>query len=102
MDLLPMILSSCALDGAGLGEQIDRYQRIGRSGHVVSRTSRTLVAELGPDVDPALVHEAIQTERRCCAFFELSWDAEQRRLTISVPDREHEPALGAIASALGI
>ncbi len=97
-----MILSGCGLDGAGVGQQVDRYRRIGQGARIISRTNRVLVTELAPDIDAALIDQAIETERGCCQFFELSWHPEQRRLTVGVSDTEHEPALGAIASALGV
>jgi hypothetical protein len=49
-----------------------------------------------------MVEELVAVERSCCPFFELRWEPEERYLAIAVSRREHEPALGAIAQALGL
>jgi hypothetical protein len=69
---------------------------------VIERTNRGLAVELDATVDPALIEQTIATERECCPFFELSWDGAARLLAISVAQPEHEPALEAIAYALGV
>jgi hypothetical protein len=92
---------SCALDDAGLRRQLERYRQVGLSASLVDRTRRRLVVDLGSHVDARLVEETIATERECCPFFELGWEPEARRLTIAVSRAEHEPALDAIAYALG-
>ena len=46
--------------------------------------------------------ELVEVERRCCPFFAIDWDPERRRFSIGVSDAEHEPALDAIAYALGL
>jgi hypothetical protein len=53
-------------------------------------------------VDGELVEQAVAIERECCPFFALDWEAARRRLTVSVSHAEHEPALAAIAFALGL
>jgi hypothetical protein len=95
---LPM--AACALDAAGLRLQLERYRRAGRDAFLIERTPRRLVAELDEGVDAELVEQAIAIERECCPFFALSWDRDRRRLTVSVSQIEHEPALDAIAFAL--
>jgi hypothetical protein len=47
-----------------------------------------------------LVDELVAIERECCPFFTLDWEPDRRRLTVSVSQAEHEPALDAIAFAL--
>jgi hypothetical protein len=101
MDPLPMA-PSCALDEAGLRLQLERYGRAGRGASLVDRTSRRLIVELDQRVDTSLVDDAIAVERECCPFFTLHWQAVTRRLTVSVANAEHEPALDGIAFALGL
>lgn len=92
----------CALEESGLRLQLERYRQVGRDAFLIERTPRQLVAELGEDVDGELVEQAITVERACCPFFALSWDRDRRRLTVSVSQTEHEPALDAIAFALDL
>ena len=94
--------SSCALDEAGLRLQLDRYRRAGQGACVIERTRRSLVVELAGGVDAELVQEAVAVERECCPFFTLDWEPAPRRLTVAVSHAEHEPALDAIAFALGV
>jgi hypothetical protein len=93
---------SCALDASGLRSQLERYRQAGRNARVIERTPRRLVAELADQVDAELVAETIAVERECCPFFALSWEPDRRRLTVSVSQAEHEPALDAIAFALNL
>jgi hypothetical protein len=101
MDPLPMA-PSCALDEVGLQRQLQLYSKAGKGARLVSRTRRSLVADLDAGVDVGLVGELIATERECCPFFELGWEPTARRLTVSVSSAEHEPALDAIAVALAL
>jgi len=93
---------SCALDEAGLSLQLERYRRAGRGARPIEQTRRRLVVELDEHVDGKLVEEAIVIERECCPFFALDWEPARRRLTVAVSQVEHEPALDAIAFALGL
>jgi len=93
---------SCALDEDGLGLQLERYRRAGRGARLVERTQRRFVVELDEHVDGGLVEEAVAIERECCPFFALDWEPARRWLTVSVSHVEHEPALDAIAFALGL
>jgi hypothetical protein len=99
MDPLPMA-PSCGLDEAGLRLQLERYRQVGQGGRLVSRIGRRLVVDLDDHVDTKLVEETIATERECCPFFDLGWEPHLRRLTVSVAQAEHGPALDAIAFAL--
>ena len=96
------IAPSCSLDAAELSAQRERYRRIGRGGRLLERSPRALTIELAAGADSALVEQALAIERHCCPFYELGWDPRARRLSISVRRSEHEPALGAIALALGL
>lgn len=58
--------------------------------------------EVDPNVEPKLIGEAIAIERECCPYFALDWEADRRRLTVSVSAAEQQPALDAITFALGI
>src|SRR5262245_48413369 len=93
---------SCALDESGLRSQLERYRQAGRNARLIERTRRSFVAVLDESVDPGLVAEAVAVERECCPFFALVWEAGRRRLTVSVTQAEHEPALDAIAFALDL
>ncbi len=101
MDPLPMA-PSCALDEAGLRLQLERYRRVGVGARVLEQTGRRLVVELDERADGGLVEETVAIERECCPFFSLDWEPSLRRLSVSVSHAEHEPALGAIAFALGL
>lgn len=100
-DSLPLA-SSCALDESGLRLQQERYHVFGQRARVIERTARSLVVGLDRGVDVELVAQAIAVERECCPFFALSWEPDRSRLTVSVSQEEYEPALDAIAFALGI
>jgi hypothetical protein len=101
MDPLPMA-PSCALDEDGLRSQHERYQHAGAGARLADRAQRRLALDLDEHVDPDVVGELLAVERECCPFFELRWEPDTRRLTVSVSDAEHEPALDAIAFALGL
>jgi hypothetical protein len=91
---------SCALDESGLRSQLERYRQIGRNARLIERTPRCVVADLDESVDAELVTETIAVERECCRFLRLGWEPNRRRLTVSVSQAAHEPALDAIAFAL--
>jgi hypothetical protein len=101
MDALPMT-RTCALDEGGLRSQLERYRRAGQGARLVERSRRRLVVDLDDHADGKLIEEAVAIERECCPFFALDWEPARRRLTVSVSHTEHEPALGAIAFALGL
>ncbi|HUB73516.1 MAG TPA: hypothetical protein VL979_05725 [Solirubrobacteraceae bacterium] len=98
---LPMA-PSCALDESGLRSQLERYRQVGRNARLIERTPRSLVADLDEGVDAELVMAAVAVERECCPFFAVTWEPDRRRLTISVSQAAHEPALDAIAFALDL
>jgi hypothetical protein len=101
MESLPMA-PSCALDDTGRRKQRERYRPAGAGARVVQRSPLLLVVELDPNVDPSLVEETVAIELECCPFYELGWERDRRRLSLSVSHPEHAPALEAIALALGV
>jgi hypothetical protein len=96
------MISSCALDQSGLSQQRERYQQVGQGARIIDRTNRTLIVELDQCTDAELVSETIATERECCPFFKLAWNADQLQLIIAVTQTERQTALDAIAFALRI
>ena len=94
-------IAGCALDAEGVARQRARYRELG--GHVVAlrRRPARLTIELAPTAPRALVEEVIATERACCPFFSIALDPSGRRLTVAVSEDAHQPALHAIAFALG-
>jgi hypothetical protein len=93
---------SCALDETALRAQCERYRVASAGAHVVEHGARRLVVEFDRHLDTKVLDEAIAIERACCPFYELGWEPDRRRLTVSVSRPEHEPALDAIAFALGL
>jgi hypothetical protein len=93
---------SCGLDETGLRLQLERYRRAGHDARLVEHTRRRLVVELDEHADVRLIEEALAIERDCCPFFALDWEAAHRQLIVAVSHTEHEPALDAIAFALGL
>jgi hypothetical protein len=93
---------SCSLDEAGLRLQYDRYRLAGSEARLVERSPQRLVVGLDQHVDAQLVARMLAVERECCPFFTLGWQPSRRRLTVSVSQVEHAPALDAMAFALGL
>jgi hypothetical protein len=99
MTSLPM---ACSLDDAALRSQLGRYRTAGQDATILERGRRRLVIGIGDHVPAGIVDELVAVERECCPFFGLDWRPAERRLVVSVADSWHEPALAAIASALGL
>jgi hypothetical protein len=97
---LPMAPTDCTLNESDLAAQLDRYQRLGAAVQHVHQHPDELVVSFQDTIDPALLDETIATERSCCPFFLLDYDASERRLSITVGDPARRDALGALASAL--
>jgi len=93
-------LAACRLDAEGARQQAGRYRALAAHAEVVSRGPGTLVARFDSAVDKDLLAETLAVERDCCPFLELDYDEADRRLEISVGDRDLEPALDALATAL--
>jgi hypothetical protein len=90
----------CGLDDGALAAQIERYRALGA--HVEAARSRPaeLVVNFGATVDRELLAKTVEIERGCCTFFGLK--LEGSRLRVSVAEPGQEPALVAIAGALGV
>jgi hypothetical protein len=102
MESLPMAPAACSLDDAELPGQLARYRAVGAGADLLQRSRQRLVIRVGDPVSDLGVEELIAVERHCCPFFELAWEQTRRRLSISVSRTEEEPALDAIAYALGL
>ena len=99
---LPMAPASCTLDGTGLKQQLERYRQAGAKAELIARGARRIAIRVGDDADEQVIEDLIAVERECCPFYTLDWDSRSRRLTVAVTNAEHEPALDAIAYALGL
>jgi hypothetical protein len=102
MRLLPMIPASCSLDQAGLNLQLERYRAAGEGAQILEWGKRRLVISVRDPAADATVEDLVEVERRCCPFFQLDWEPRRRVLAVAVSGPEHEPALAAIAVALGL
>ena len=97
-----MIPASCSLDETGLKQQLERYRIAGAGARVLRRDRRQIRIRVGDGADPTMIEELIAVERECCPFYTLEWDRRQRALTVAVSTPDHEPALDAVAYALGV
>jgi SAM-dependent methyltransferase len=93
--------AGCSLSEHGLRDQLARYKSLGARGRLIERANDRLAIEIPRGVDAGEIEDLMAVERDCCPFFELTWDPSERLLRISVGEQEHEPALDAIATALG-
>ena len=98
----PELAPSCALDAEGLRAQAKRYRRAGEGAELLERTRRRIALRVREGADLGEVSEAVAIERECCPFYAISWDPGTRELAFAVERAEHEPALAAIAFALGV
>jgi hypothetical protein len=96
----PLPIAECRLDLPGLHAQRERYRAIGRHLAGIERHPGRLEARFTPDLDTALVCEAIHVERGCCPFFEFRHEPAEHRLSITVDDPARDPALDAVQFAL--
>jgi hypothetical protein len=97
---MPLPIAGCRLDLPELRVQRDRYRAIGRHLERLERHPCRLDARFSPDLDTALLEEAIEVERRCCSFLAIHHDPAEHRLSISVEDPTQDPALDALTFAL--
>ena len=102
MGLLPMVPSGCSLDEPALRDQLARYRGAGRGAVIVERSRRRVAVRVADAIPDRTVEELVAVERRCCPFFALDWDPSIRQLRVSVSKPDDEPALAAIADALGM
>ena len=91
---------ACSLDSEGAARQGERYAALGATLTSIERDGRRLSARFGPELDSRLLEETIAVERGCCSFFAIEFDPRERKLELSVPAAEYEPALDAIHGAL--
>jgi hypothetical protein len=101
VDPLPTV-SSCTLDERGTHEQLQRYGLVGKGAVVRERSRRRLIINVAEDVDRTCVEQLLAVEEECCPFFRIAWNPATRTLAVCVSRAEDEPALGAIAFALGL
>jgi hypothetical protein len=97
-----MAPASCSLDQDGLDTQLERYRVAGIGAQVIEQRRRRLVIRVSGEARTDVIDALVAVERGCCPFFEVEWDPDERRLAVAVSRPEHEPALGAIAVALGL
>lgn len=102
MQSLPIVPASCSLDELELRAQLGRYREAAAGARVLERDPRHLVIRVSDDVPETVVERLIAVERDCCPFFDLDWQPGARRLRVAVPSGAHEPALDAVAFALGL
>jgi hypothetical protein len=93
-------LPSCALDAEGMREQGARYAELGRHVAGSDRELQSLIVRFDATVEGQLLRETVEVERGCCSFFGI--DLDGRTLHMTVADPAHDPALDAIAGALGV
>jgi hypothetical protein len=91
---------ACTLDETAMAAQRARYVVVARHVLGLAHGDRLLRARLDEGLDGAVLRELIEVENECCPFFDISFDATERLLTVSVSSEEHEPALQAIAHSL--
>jgi hypothetical protein len=97
MQELPVL--GCTLDAAGMAAQRDRYARLATHVTGTDRAPQRLAVHFDPGVDHALLAETLAIEADCCSFFAIALDGDTAALT--VPAADMDPALDAIAYALG-
>jgi hypothetical protein len=102
MESLPMAPAACSLDQATLRAQLARYRSAGAGAIALERTPRRLAIRVAGGTAEKEIAELIAVEQACCPFFRMDWTARERVLAISVMRPEEEPALEAIAFALGL
>ncbi len=91
---------ACHLDLQRLGEQRERYRRLGASVERTARRPLELTVQFTHDVDERLLEETLGIERECCPFFSLRYDPRARQLTARVSDADQDPTLDALSFAL--
>ncbi len=92
--------ATCTLDDGELRAQLARYSELGRIADRVERLPDRVRVHFDRDPPAALLSQTLEVERRCCPFFILDYQAEQRQLEISIGDEEHRDALTTLALAL--
>jgi hypothetical protein len=98
MKELPLV-EGCALTPADLAEQAGRAARLRAALVSAERTPDNLRITFSASVDVSLIAELVETERSCCPFFALDYDADERVLSVGIADAARRPALDAVAAA---
>ncbi len=96
-----MAAGACSLDDEEMRAQLARYRAVGAGAELLQRSRQRLVIRVGDAASDLVVEELVAVERHCCPFFDLTWEQRRRRLSIAVSGPAEEPALDAIAYALG-
>jgi hypothetical protein len=65
------------------------------------RSEEELRVFFGPGVDAALVDEVVETERGCCSFLRVEYDADERLLRIGADDEQGREVVGRLAGFFG-
>ena len=91
---------ACRLDDDGLRAQLERYRHISRHVETIEREPCRLVARLGPGLERDRLERALEVERACCPFIGADYDADGRRLTLTVREAAQDPALDVLTEAL--
>jgi hypothetical protein len=94
---LPVL--GCTLDPAEMTAQRDRYARLATHVARVDRAPQRLRVRFDTAVDHALLADTLAVEADCCSFFAVALEGDAAELTVPTPDLD--PALDAIAHALG-
>ena len=97
MQELPVF--GCTLDAAAMAAQRDRYARLAAHVAGTRREPQRLHVRFDAGVDRDLLAETLAIEAECCTFFGVALDGDTAELT--VPAAEMDPALDALAYALG-
>ena len=92
---------SCAITEEDLKRQRERAVKLSTSVRALTRRDDAVVFEFEAGFDRRALDQMVAVERECCPFFTFGYDEEARRLTVSVKDAEHVPALDAMAQQLG-
>jgi len=97
-DELPLI--GCALSEQELAERGARAAGLRKHVLRVQRADERVGITFTADVDEPLLHELIEAERQCCAFFEFDWDESAHRLEIAIPEARFKPTLDALTDGI--
>jgi hypothetical protein len=98
---LPREIPQCTIRPDQAGPQAERWHELARAAVTIDRSPQSLTLAFGNDAPVDTVERVIAVESECCPFFMMSYDADARVLSLSVDEREHAPALDAIAERLG-
>lgn len=94
-------IAECKLTLPALRAQRDRYRVLGHWAERIERTPGRLHVRFASDVDEPLLAHTLDTERGCCTFLEIAHDHAPHQVTIRVSHPSQDPALDALAFALG-